>query len=216
MAITAEQEKQKVAFPEIVDDLQDTAYAESGQTAAQMPAEEAVSEAAVQKPVQNAVSEAAVQKPAQNAASGAAEAEDNDVSIDVDIENMEWEVESAGMADAPADYGYDHDDYSDEYDDYSEPQHDYRGRYNDRNTIRYSRRMNKHLFTWLFSFLLGMYGADRFARGQVGLGILKMLSFGGFGFWYFADLLIAIHKSFVSENSEYDDLFFDEYGRYVL
>lgn len=216
MAITAEQEKQKVAFPEIVDDLQDTAYAESGQAAAQMPAEEAVSEAAVQKPVQNAVSEAAVQKPAQNAASEAAEAEDNDVSIDVDIENMEWEVESAGMADAPADYGYDHDDYSDEYDDYSEPQQDYRGRYNDRNTIRYSRRMNKHLFTWLFSFLLGMYGADRFARGQVGLGILKMLSFGGFGFWYFADLLIAIHKSFVSENSEYDDLFFDEYGRYVL
>lgn len=216
MAITAEQEKQKAAFPEIVDDLQDTAYAESGQAAAQMPEQEAGSDAAAQMPAQEAGSDAAARMPAQETAAEGTEAEDNDVSIDVDIENMEWEVESAGMAEEPADYGYDHDDYSDEYDDYSEPQHDYRGRYNDRNTIRYSRRMNKHLFTWLFSFLLGMYGADRFARGQVGLGILKMLSFGGFGFWYFADLLIAIHKSFVSENSEYDDLFFDEYGRYVL
>lgn len=30
-------------------------------------------------------------------------------------------------------------------------------------------RVNKHVFAWVFCFLLGELGVDRFVRGQVGL-----------------------------------------------
>ena len=174
MAITAEQEKQKITFPEIRDVPEDMQQAEA---AAAAPAEET----------------------------------EDPVAIDVDIENMEWEVESAPAEDSTADLDY--DDYSDEYDDYAQsnrPGFGYRGQ------IRYARKINKHLFTWLFSFFLGMYGVDRILRGQVALGVIKLLTFGGFGFWYLTDVCIAAYKSYASENAEFEDLLFDERGRYIF
>ena len=77
------------------------------------------------------------------------------------------------------------------------------------------RRCNKHIFTWIFSFVLGIYGVDRFARGQIGLGLLKLMTFGGFGMWYMADLIVALLESYIGPYRDQEDLEFDQYGRYT-
>ena len=55
------------------------------------------------------------------------------------------------------------------------------------------RRINKIVFV-VISFFFGYYGVDRFMRGQVGLGILKLLTCGGFGLWWLIDLIVALVK----------------------
>ena len=77
------------------------------------------------------------------------------------------------------------------------------------------RRWNKHMFTWVFSFIFGIYGVDRFMRGQIGLGLLKLLTFGGFGMWYLADVIIAALQSYVGPYRDSEDILFDAYGRYT-
>ena len=47
----------------------------------------------------------------------------------------------------------------------------------------------------LLSFFLGSLGIDRFYLGQTGLGIGKLLTFGGCGIWSLIDfILIAMRK----------------------
>lgn len=41
----------------------------------------------------------------------------------------------------------------------------------------------------ILSVLLGGIGADRFYLGCIGTGIIKLLTFGGFGIWYLIDLI---------------------------
>jgi TM2 domain-containing membrane protein YozV len=50
------------------------------------------------------------------------------------------------------------------------------------------------LFALLISWLLGYIGADRFYRGEVGLGVLKLVTFGGLGIWYLVDALILTYR----------------------
>jgi TM2 domain-containing membrane protein YozV len=58
----------------------------------------------------------------------------------------------------------------------------------DQQLTRYSEKQRSTAF--LLSYFLGFLGVDRFYLGQIGWGILKLLTFGGLGFWYFIDLVL--------------------------
>lgn len=46
--------------------------------------------------------------------------------------------------------------------------------------------------TWLLAWLVGFLGVDRFYLGKVGTGLLKLLTFGGFGVWWLVDLILVL------------------------
>jgi TM2 domain-containing membrane protein YozV len=57
-------------------------------------------------------------------------------------------------------------------------------------SVRISSK-NKDILV-LLAWFLGVFGIDRFYRGQVGLGIAKLLTLGGCGIWALVDHLIYL------------------------
>ena len=61
-----------------------------------------------------------------------------------------------------------------------------------------TKTVNKHLFVWLGSFLFGGFGVDRFMRGQIGMGICKLLfNWATLGIWSFVDWIVALVRLIV-------------------
>ena len=77
------------------------------------------------------------------------------------------------------------------------------------------KKMNKHVFCWVFTWFLGALGADRFVRGQVGLGILKLITAGGCGLWALIDWIICLSKVYGSSYGSEDDVVFAANGDYT-
>lgn len=70
------------------------------------------------------------------------------------------------------------------------------------------KKYNKHVFCWVFTCLLGSLGIDRFLRGQVGLGILKLFTGGGFGVWALIDWIICLAKVYGSAYKDVEGVTF--------
>ena len=88
------------------------------------------------------------------------------------------------------------------------------------------KKINKHVFCWVGAFLFGGFGVDRFMRGQVGLGVFKLLlcTFGWVLFiipglvgsiWCLVDWIVALTKVYGGAFNDSEDVVFvnGEYAR---
>ena len=70
------------------------------------------------------------------------------------------------------------------------------------------KKINKNIFVWVGTFLLGALGVDRFMRGQIGLGIIKLITCGGAGIWALIDWIIALTKAYGAAYKDCDEITF--------
>ena len=57
-----------------------------------------------------------------------------------------------------------------------------------------SPEYKRQLTILIISFLGGYLGLDRFYRGEIALGVIKLITFGVGGIWYLIDLAIAAYR----------------------
>ena len=65
----------------------------------------------------------------------------------------------------------------------------------DKSTMFLAAEFKKPVVALIISFLGGSLGIDRFYLGQVGLGVAKLLTCGGFGIWAIIDLFLIMGKT---------------------
>lgn len=70
------------------------------------------------------------------------------------------------------------------------------------------KRFNKHVFVWVFVWLLGELGIDRFMRGQILFGVLKLITLGGCGIWWLIDWIIALTKVYGNSFGQDEEVVF--------
>jgi len=52
----------------------------------------------------------------------------------------------------------------------------------------------RQLTILIISFAAGYLGLDKFYKGDVALGVLKLITCGGLGVWYLVDVAIEAYK----------------------
>lgn len=56
------------------------------------------------------------------------------------------------------------------------------------------KEWQRQLTILIISFLAGYFGLDRFYQGQIGWGVIKLITLGGAGIWYLVDVAIAAYR----------------------
>lgn len=75
-------------------------------------------------------------------------------------------------------------------------------------------RQRHFLILFFFSFMWGTFGVDRFYMGLIGTGILKLITFGGFGLWVLTDLIVVMTGTFRDKEGRLA-LQVDEYKKFA-
>jgi TM2 domain-containing membrane protein YozV len=67
------------------------------------------------------------------------------------------------------------------------------------------RKDNSQIWLPLFllSIFLGNLGIDRFYVGKIGTGILKLITFGGFGIWWLIDCIMILTGRFTDKDGNF-------------
>jgi len=60
------------------------------------------------------------------------------------------------------------------------------------------------LVALLLAFFVGVLGIHRFYLGHTGIGIIQLLTFGGFGIWALIDLILIITGDLKPKNGDYE------------
>ncbi len=74
--------------------------------------------------------------------------------------------------------------------------------YSNQQQPSFALEQKSWMATLLFSLLLGGIGADRFYLGYTGLGVIKLLTLGGFGFWALVDNILILTNGIKDVNGQ--------------